>query len=264
MPQPSTLFIGQNLLKFDTLDSANSYALSLLAGPAKVPEGTVVMASEQRAGRGQAFTHWVSEPGKNLLISVVLYPHFVEPSQIFLLSQCISLGIYDALKSILGSDVRIKWPNDIYFGDKKVCGLLIENSIRALHINHSVAGIGINVNQLDFPQSLPNPVSIRQVTGQEANLAEVYNRVCSSIEKRYLQLKAGHAKEIREDYLAALYRFKEYHFFEYGGQRFRAMITGVDDDGKLVLEYGNGLTGRYDFKTIHYVLNPAPQPPKGE
>ena len=104
---PTTLFIGQNLLTFDTLDSANSYALSLLAGPAKVPEGTVIMAAEQRAGRGQAFTHWVSESGKNLLVSLVLYPHFVEPSHIFLLSQCISLGVRDALKDFLGDGIRI-------------------------------------------------------------------------------------------------------------------------------------------------------------
>src|SRR5262245_30038193 len=254
LPPPSTLFVGQNLLKFDTLDSANSYALSLLAGPAKIPEGTVVMAAEQLAGRGQAFTHWVSEPGKNLLLSLVLYPHFVEPSSIFLLSQCISLGVYDALRVLLGKEIRIKWPNDIYYGDRKICGLLIENSIRALHINYCVAGIGINVNQDFFPSTLPNPVSVSQVTGKVQDLTDVYHRVCSAIEKRYLQLKSGQAKEIRDDYRAALYRFNEFHFFEYAEQRFEARITCIGEDGKLVLEYGNGLTGRYDFKTIHYVL----------
>jgi BirA family biotin operon repressor/biotin-[acetyl-CoA-carboxylase] ligase len=252
--EPDTLFIGRNLLTFDTLDSTNSYSLSLLAGPGKTPEGTLVMASGQRAGRGQAFTNWVSEPGKNLLVSLVLYPHFLDPPGIFLLSQAVSLGVRDALKTWIDG-VRIKWPNDIYVGNRKICGLLIENSIRAMHINHSVVGIGLNVNQETFPATLPNPVSMKNITGKEMNIQEVLSRLCNSIEKRYLQLKGGHAKEIREDYLASLYRYNEYHLFEYGGQRFRAKIIGVGDDGKLVLEYGNNLTGRYDFKTIHFVLN---------
>ena len=251
----NTLFVGRNLLEYGTLDSANSYALTLLAGPAKVPEGTVIMASEQRAGRGQAFTRWESEPGQNLLVSFIFYPQFIDPSKIFLLSQTISLGVMETLKEILGEDIRIKWPNDIYFGDRKICGLLIENSIRALHINHSVVGIGLNVNQELFPATLPNPVSIRNILGHPVDKMDVFHLLCNHLEKRYLQLKAGQAKEIKSDYLAALYRFNEMHTFEYGEQKFRAKIVDVGDDGKLVLEYGNGLTGRYDFKTIHFVLN---------
>ena len=251
----ATLFIGRNVLEFGTLDSANSYALSLLAGPSKTPEGTVIMASEQRAGRGQAFTHWVSEPGQNLLLSVVLYPHFVDPSTIFLLSQAISLGVHDALKELLGQEVHIKWPNDIYYGDRKICGLLIENSIRAMHLNHSVVGIGINVNQEDFPETLPNPVSVKNILGKATDLKRVFHLLCNHLEKRYLQLKAGQAREIKADYLKSLYRFNEDHTFEYGGQKFKAKIIDVGDDGKLVLEYGNNLTGRYDFKTIHFVLS---------
>lgn len=251
----NTLFIGRNLLEFGTLDSANSYALSLLAGPSKIPEGTVIMTSEQKAGRGQAFTSWESEPGKNLLLSIILYPQFVDPSKIFLLSQTISLGILDALKELLGGEIHIKWPNDMYYGNKKICGLLIENSIRAMHINYSVVGIGLNVNQEKFSDLLPNPVSIRNILGHSFDLKEVFYMLCNTLEKRYLQLKAGQAKEIKADYLKSLYRFNETHTFEYGGQKFKAKIIDVGDDGKLVLEYGNNLTGRYDFKTIHFVLN---------
>jgi len=251
----NTLFVGRNLLEFGTLDSANSYALSLLAGPAKVPEGTVIMASEQQAGRGQAFSRWESEPGQNLLLSFILYPQFVDPSKIFLLSQTISLGVMETLKELLGEQVHIKWPNDIYYGNKKICGLLIENSIRALHINHSVVGIGLNVNQSVFPDALPNPVSIQNILGHPTDLMDVFHLLCNHLEKRYLQLKAGQAKEIKADYLKSLYRFNESHTFEYGGQKFKAKIVDVADDGKLVLEYGNSLMGSYDFKTIHFVID---------
>jgi BirA family biotin operon repressor/biotin-[acetyl-CoA-carboxylase] ligase len=251
----STLFIGRNVLEFGTLDSANSYALSLLAGPSKIPEGTVIMASEQKAGRGQAFTSWESEPGKNLLLAIILYPQFVEPSKIFLLSQTISLGVMETLKELLGEEIHIKWPNDIYYGDRKICGLLIENSIRAMHINYSVVGIGLNVNQERFSDLIPNPVSVRNILGRPCDLKEVFHLLCNKLEKRYLQLKAGQARELKSDYLKSLYRYNETHTFEYGGQKFKAKIVGVGEDGKLVLEYGNNLTGRYDFKTIHFVLN---------
>lgn len=250
-----TLFIGRNLLLFETLDSTNSYALSLLNGAKKIPEGTVIKTREQRAGRGQAFTRWHSEPSKNLLISLILYPHFINPTTIFLLSQCISLGIRDALKEILQQPVSIKWPNDIYVGDKKICGLLIENSVKSMHINHSVVGIGLNVNQVSFPTILPNPVSIRNISGEQFEIDQVLNAVCNHIEKRYLQLKAGYAEQIKSDYRESMYRFNEFHQFEFGSQRFSAKIIDVADDGKLVLQYDNKLTGRYDFKSIHFVLD---------
>ena len=249
-----TLFIGRNLLSFHTIDSTNSYALSLLAGPRTVPEGTAILAEEQRAGRGQALTQWISEPGKNLLVSFVLYPHFLEPQHIFRLSQCVSLAVRDTLAAYCGEDIRIKWPNDVYHGDRKICGMLIENAVRSLHVSHSVAGMGINVNQRSFPATLPNPVSLYQVLGKETDLTGVFHRLCNNLECRYLQLKGGRHAELKDDYLSVMYRFGAPHEFEYGGRHFSARITDVGDDGKLVLDYGNNLVGRYDFKTIRFVI----------
>jgi BirA family biotin operon repressor/biotin-[acetyl-CoA-carboxylase] ligase len=102
---------------------------------------------------------------------------------------------------------------------------------------------------------LPNPVSVRNILGRTVDLKDVLYLLCNHLEKRYLQLKAGQAKEIKAAYLKSLYRYNETHTFEYGGQKFKAKIVDVGEDGKLVLEYGNNLTGRYDFKTIHFVLN---------
>ena len=253
-----TLFTGQQVTVLKTIDSTNSYLNNLLAEH-RLPEGAVIMAEEQTAGRGLASEKWVSEPGKNLLMSIVFYPSFLSTRNLFLLSKAFSLGVYDGVKNLLRNAgenkmVKIKWPNDIYIGDKKLCGILIENSIRNPNVNHTLLGIGLNVNQQDFPPTLQNPVSLKMILDTEQTIDGCFASLCNSIESRYLQLKAGHIDRINEDYLSALFRLGEFHRYESNSERFNAKITAIADDGKIFLRHENGLIGKYDFKEVKFVF----------
>jgi BirA family biotin operon repressor/biotin-[acetyl-CoA-carboxylase] ligase len=254
----NTLFTGRHLTILETVDSTNSYLNSLLSIE-RLPEGAVIVAHEQTAGRGLASEKWESEAGKNLLMSGVFYPSFLSTQHLFLLSKSFSLAVYDALKEILSdyaadAPVKIKWPNDIYAGDRKLCGMLIENSIRNPNINHTLLGIGLNINQEKFPSTLPNPVSLKMILGKDLSASDCFSTLCSSLESRYLQLKAGHTDQINEDYLGALFRFGEFHTFQNSKEKFRAKITAIGDDGKIFLKNENGLIGKYDFKEVKFVF----------
>jgi len=248
----TTLFTGRHVTFLETVDSTNSY-LSQRLSQELLPEGAVVIARNQTEGRGQANERWFSEARQNLLMSIVFYPSFIGYQSMFMLSKTFSLGAYDGIRSI-AENVSIKWPNDIYIGDKKVAGILIENSIRNPQVNHSVLGLGINVNQERFPAGLPNPVSLFNVLDKKLDIEEFFCIICNALEKRYLQLKAGHQDVINEDYKEALYRFGQLHEFENSTERFFAKITAVADDGKLFLKRENGQIERYDFKEVRFVI----------
>jgi BirA family biotin operon repressor/biotin-[acetyl-CoA-carboxylase] ligase len=253
-----TLFTGQQTTFLKKVDSTNSYLNNLLSQH-RLPEGAVIVADEQTAGRGLANERWESEAGRNLLMSVVFYPSFLSTQNLFMLSKTFSLGVYDCILGILpgfreNKTIKIKWPNDIYVGEKKICGMLIENSIRNPNINHTLLGIGLNVNQENFSQSLKNPVSLKMILGKEQRIDYCFSALCSSIERRYLQLKAGHADQLNEDYLSALFRFGELQEYESGRERFKAKLTAIADDGKIFLKHENGLIGRYDFKEVKFIV----------
>src|ERR1700752_1538956 len=144
-----TLFTGRHLMNLESTNSTNDFINGLLAKN-QLPEGSVVVAEAQAPGRGQSGEKWISQPGKNLLMSLLFYPSFLSLHDLFMLSKAFSLGIYDFLFDEIKMDVKIKWPNDIYFQDKKLCGILIENSIRRETLNHTILGIGLNVNQEVF------------------------------------------------------------------------------------------------------------------
>ncbi len=248
-----TLFTGRYISFLKTVDSTNSYVGDLLAKE-HLLEGAVIVTQEQTAGRGQAGKRWEAEFGKNILMSILFFPVFLKAQNLFMLSKAFSLGIYDTLKPTLGSSVKIKWPNDIYVGDKKICGMLIENSIRNPNINHTILGIGLNVNQENFSAEVPNPVSLKMILKKEQDVDDYLFALCNSLEKRYLQLKSGHDDQINEDYMDALYRFGESHNFENDNEKFKAKITGVAEDGKLFLRRENGLIEKYDFKEVRYII----------
>ena len=192
-----TIFIGQYCIKLDKVDSTNSH-LTQLCSEKNIPEGAVVITQQQEQGRGQRGTNWQSEAGKNITLSILLKPTFLKPEEQFALSKTISLGVLDFISSIYLS--KIKWPNDIYIDDKKVGGILIENSVSGNSISHSIIGIGINMNQEKFSEELPNPTSLKLISGKEFNLEDCLEQLCSTIEKRYLQLR-NHPKEVDSDYL---------------------------------------------------------------
>ena len=169
----STLFIGQNLVKLSEVNSTNTYLKELVSKSEPLIEGTVIMADHQFAGRGQKDNIWYSQAGKNLTFSIYLKPSSLAVSKQFVLNMVICLGIVDALKPILGNDSKIKWPNDIYFKNNKLGGILIENSTKGYQLKESIIGIGLNVNQKDFPESLSRVTSISNVLLKDYNLDDL-------------------------------------------------------------------------------------------
>lgn len=248
----TTLFTGRQIIEIQTVESTNSYLSSLLKTQL-VPEGSVVMAISQMSGRGQMGARWSSEDEKNLLVSFAFYPTFVVPRNIFLLNKTYALGVYDFIRSILGSDVKIKWPNDIYWKRKKLGGILVENTITTSVVTNSILGLGLNVNQLEFPAGLPNPVSIGQIVPGNHLLTDMLNGLSNSIEIRYLQLRRGEKLTLDEDYRNALFRCEEWAFYEDKKGRFPGRIKGVDNQGLLKVEDEDGEIRLYDLKELKYL-----------
>jgi BirA family biotin operon repressor/biotin-[acetyl-CoA-carboxylase] ligase len=250
----SGLFIGQHFINIHEVDSTNNYLKNLISNSKPVPEGTVIMAENQFAGRGQRENKWVSDPGKNLLISILLNPTFIRLTDQFDLTRIVSLGITGALQQILGNELKIKWPNDIYYGNKKLGGVLIENVVQGNVIKHSVVGIGLNVNQQQFPGTLPNAVSMTQILQQDYDLKFLLSQICRHLEAWYLQLKAGRKDFVRKSYLERLYLYNEEGGFKAGGQKFNGRITGVESEGKLVVDTKAGAF-TFDLKEIEFLNN---------
>ena len=210
------------------------------------------MAEEQYAGRGQQQNGWHAEPGKNLTFSLLLKPGFLPINQQYDLTRAVSLGVYDALKPLLGDHLKIKWPNDIYYGDKKLGGILIENMIQGGQIKNSIIGIGLNINQETFPENLPNAVSLKQILHQDYDLKALLSEICRHIEAYYLSLKAERFLFVREKYLSRLYRLNEQHDFRSKGEVFSGIIRGVRDNGLLVIN-NNSDEFEFSLKEIEFL-----------
>lgn len=248
----TTLFTGRHYVILPETDSTNSY-LSALLLKNPLPEGSAVRTFFQKAGRGQRGSTWESERGKNLLQSFVFYPDFISLQRVFLLNKTFSLGVYDFVNQITGEGVSIKWPNDIYFGSQKVSGMLIENSISGSVLSQSILGIGINVNQHDFSDDSKKAISISTIMKEKFDLDTLFNLLCSCLERRYLMLKNGELMKIEQDYLLALYGKDVKRKYESGGKEFYAMIRGVDDTGRLLLEKEDGSRFVFDLKEIAFL-----------
>ena len=213
-----------------------------------LPEGFVVQTDFQTGGKGQIGNSWESEAGKNLLFSMVLYPYHIVPDQQFLLSQIVSLGIKKALDEYT-EDITVKWPNDIYWNDKKLVGILIENSLQGNRIKSVVIGIGLNVNQLAFVSDAPNPVSLQQITGRRINRKLLLARICRNI----LELYAGlDIKKIRAAYAGSLYRKDGFYAYSTETETFQAKIIQVHLDGQLELETEAGERKGFYFKEVKF------------
>jgi BirA family biotin operon repressor/biotin-[acetyl-CoA-carboxylase] ligase len=249
-----TLFIGQNAIYVKSLASTNSYASELLR-QISVSEGSLIYTFEQEKGRGQRGNSWESEPNKNVTLSLVLHPSFLQPSGQFLLTKITSLAVADLMAEILDSTansnrIHIKWPNDIYVGDKKIAGILIENYLRENAIQTSIIGLGINVNQAVF-HTAPNAISVFSLTRKITDLQQCMERFCEYFEARYLQLKANKLQKLDEDYLRYLYRLNEWNTYTAAGnQAFEGNIKGVSAIGKLQVEVISGEVKEFDLKEI--------------
>lgn len=218
-----------------------------------LPEGTVIMAAEQYNGRGQQNNTWYSEPGKNLTFSLILNPVFLDVGKQFYLNMCISAGIVKALNKVTGQNFTIKWPNDIYFENRKIGGILIENIIGGSRFKYSIVGIGINVNQRHFDENLSSRAqSLVNILHAEQDINELLREICMAIEPLYLKLKAGDFQLLRESYISDLYKFEVQSNYRQNGEIFSAQIIGVSELGRLILQKENE-TIQCDFKEIVFL-----------
>ncbi len=236
------------IIRLKETTSTNSY-LRELVEKEHMAEGSVVVADYQTAGRGQTGNTWESEEGKNLMFSVVLYPDFLPANRQFLISQITALSVKETLDEYV-EDVTVKWPNDIYRRNGKICGMLIENDLSGKELRLSVLGIGININQRVFRSDAPNPVSPAQITGLEYDRDEILNKFLKRLHERYLDLRRGREDDIRRDYRNALYRGDGFYMYRDGGGAFEARIKGVETTGHLLLELRSGELRRYAFKEV--------------
>ncbi len=250
----STLFVGQNLIKLSTVDSTNSYLKKLASNSEPLPEGTVIMAEHQFAGRGQLDSVWQTESGKNLTFSLLLRPVFVAIEDQFLLNVLVSLALNDALVKYLPLGLSVKWPNDVYVDDRKLGGVLIENTIAGSGIKQSVIGIGLNVNQSGFSNDLRNKAtSISQILQQDVNLMELLEEICMRIEQMYLALKSGQAAALRELYVNKLYRLNKLAKYSHSGEVFEGTLEGISEKGLLRIKPSDGPTLEFGFKEVAFV-----------
>ena len=251
----STLFVGQNLIKLLVVDSTNNFLKDLMSKSEPLPEGTVIMADHQFAGRGQQENVWIADPCKNLTLSIYLRPYFLPLNKQFLLNMAVSVAINRALTAFVPSGITVKWPNDIYYGDKKLGGVLIESAIAGGSIKNSIIGIGLNVNQVSFPVDLSKKAtSIRQILQEDVNLDLILAQICSHVESSYLQLKAGRYRIIKEEYLKILYKINASAMYRQNGEVFEGMVKDISDSGLLMMEV-QGKIAQFNFKEVEFLTD---------
>ena len=238
-----------------------------MAGIAATAEhGTVVYTDRQTAGRGQRGNSWESEPFKNVTMSILLRPENVAPNQQFWLSEISALAVERVLSKYIGN-VSIKWPNDVYYKDFKICGMLIEHSLLGGKINDTIPGIGINVNQRVFLSDAPNPISLVNVLGHEVPTSEILDGLVDEILTMCDQLPEK-AEEIHREFLSKLYRRDGFHEYQSTirsasadglsvleeGEHFQARIVNVHPDGMLDLMTTEGHIHTFAFKEVAFIL----------
>ena len=220
---------------------------------------TLVTAEHQTAGRGAGHNRWESEPGKNLLFSLMVHPRHIRPDRIFLLSEVLSLAICEAV----GLPLSVKWPNDIYWGNRKLCGMLVENEMRGQLVERSIMGVGINVNQTEFAfdrsrldglRRMAEPVSLAQIMGHPLERRFLLEGVVEHFLRYYAWTEQGRQDELHQMYLSRLYRKDEVHGFVDAEGPFRGTITDVEPGGRLVIIDEAGQSRRYGFKEVEYKI----------
>lgn len=237
------------------IPSTSTY-LAQLCKESKAQEFHTVIAEDQTAGRGQRGNSWESECGKNLTFSTVIYPTALEAKEQFHLSMVVAFAVIDALKAYTDG-FSIKWPNDIYWKDKKIGGILIENELEGKYITQCIIGIGLNVNQQRFYSSAPNPISLYQILGTNINRQELFHKILQGIMGGYLYLDTEYAlavPHIRELYLKNLYRKEGFYPYRDSQGEFLAKFHDVEPNGYLILTDEEGTLRRYAFKEVEFIL----------
>jgi len=210
------------------------------------------MAGHQTAGKGQRGNTWLDQANQNLAMSLYLKPHFLPLTRQFYLSMAVAISLSQCISDFLEMQVFIKWPNDILVKEQKICGILIENTTGGKYLQESIIGIGLNVNQTDFPVSLARASSLKSLTGQDFNLLPLAQKLWVYLEQNYLKLKNGKYREIKEAYLKHLYLLNQFHLFYTSKGVLQGKIIGVDAWGHLVIEKTNGQQATFDVKEIAF------------
>lgn len=226
-------------IKHDSLTSTNSFLVDLLRQE-PLEEGTVVITDYQDAGRGQGDHSWHSNRGENLLMSLLLFPAFLSASSQFQLSRAASLALCDALDTLEISSL-IKWPNDILGERGKIAGILIEHSITGSHISRTVIGLGLNLNQTEFPDFKVPATSVHLETGRPVDVTEFAKKVEYRLMNRYRELKQGQTAQLEKEYLERMFMAGEPTLFKTGEALFEGIIRGVNGYGELLVESEGGI-----------------------
>lgn len=233
--------IGSKLIVLKEISSTNEYAYNLLSQSKQI-DGTIVLTYFQTNGKGQGKNNWISEKNKNLLLSIILHPDFLDIEKQFYLSKIISLGILNTIRKYTSADIKIKWPNDIFLAGKKVAGILIKNVLSGRKIKNSIIGIGLNINQHQFYKLENIATSLAKIENKEFDLKDVLEELIINLNFYYNKLRKGQYIEIKKEYLENLYKLNIQSNFEIpttnnaSSKSFSGKITGVDESGRLLVE----------------------------
>jgi BirA family transcriptional regulator, biotin operon repressor / biotin---[acetyl-CoA-carboxylase] ligase len=260
--------IGKPFIELQSIDSTNKYAMALVHGDilpdgqGESQHGMAIFSHEQTAGKGQRGKNWASEKDANIALSILLNPFPLSVPDQFKLSVCIAASTWDLFSKYAGDETRIKWPNDLYWRDRKAGGVLIENvvgsQVPGVQISGSgkwkwaVVGIGININQTVFDPGLPNPVSLKHITGKNYEPVELAKELCSIIEKNYQTLIAGNFEPLFNNYLTHLYKKDEKVKLKKGNRTFETTIKGVSETGQLITQHS--IEERFEFGEVEWVV----------
>lgn len=241
------------ILRFDEINSTNVYLYDKISEKNDISD-TVVVAAHQTAGRGMDKNRWESEAGKNLLFSIALNVNFLEAENQFKISQAVSVAIVETLSQFVDNQqLYIKWPNDIYFGDKKLAGMLIQNTIEGRMMGVSIIGIGLNVNQIEFSSDIPNPISLKQISGEDFDLENLLNLLIKNIKSSVESLRIKENQiVINEKYISKAYRYRQWADYLYKNKVKSMIINGFDCYGRLILEDQSGDEIICDVKELQF------------
>ena len=256
MPLPSAGHsLGSPFIELQSVDSTNNYALDQIRASLAQP-GACYFAHEQMAGKGQRGKSWATEKDANITMTVVLRPAFLQLFQQFQLSACVALATYDLVTKYAGA-VMIKWPNDLYWKDHKVAGILIENVISkapkgTATWEWAVIGIGINVNQTTFPAPIKKAGSLKLITGNGFDIIALARELCDCLDRRYKKLADSGFEPIHNEYNTHLYKKNETVKFKRRNRVFKAAVKSVNESGQLIVEHG--IEEKFDFGEVEWVL----------
>jgi BirA family transcriptional regulator, biotin operon repressor / biotin---[acetyl-CoA-carboxylase] ligase len=243
--------IGEPFTELSEVDSSNNYAMAK-AQAHLAAHGSTWFAWYQKAGKGQRGKNWNAERGQNIMMSCVVEPGLLSIDNQFILSVMVALACHDFFSTYAGDETKIKWPNDIYWRDRKAGGILIENILKGKEWKFAIIGIGININQTLFLPNLPNPVSLKQITGKTFNVIDLAKQLCTLLEKRWQQLKTKPRSELMSEYSSLLYKRDRQVTFKKDNAFFEAKVTGVSDKGNLLID--TGVETEIPFGAVEWII----------